>query len=168
MRRKKERKRQGGREGATNVRNPHTSGTRKRSEQVVQFFGTVKRAREERKREREKESRRGLQFLLALSRTLIARSDPAPFLVAPRSQRHLHRRNARAIITRPESFADRSRVRAQTTFSLSFPLFPLSLVLRPFTKPSPIPCTFAPFARNLSHSSSSPRFVKSYAPTFIA
>lgn len=101
---------------------------------------------------------RGLQFLLAPSRTLIARSDPVPFPVEPRgaSAAPLPRRNARAIVTQPESFADRSRVPAETAFSLCF-----FLALPP-------PPAILPSARNLSHSSSTLRFVKSYASTFVA
>lgn len=73
------------------LRNPHTSGTRKRcSEQVVQFFGTVKF-----------EAKGLLQFLLAPSCTLIAstRFRIYAFSLSTSSKKH-----ARPVVTEPENF----------------------------------------------------------------
>lgn len=120
------------------LRNPHTSGTRKRcSEQVVQFFGTVKF-----------EAKGLLQFLLAPSCTLIAstRFRIYAFFLSTSS----NKKRARPVVTEPENFADRSRMRVQlllpSTILSSSPLFS--------------------FIRNLSHSSS-PRFVKAYLPFIV-
>lgn len=111
--------------------NPHTSGTRKRC--PIFRYGQVG-----------EDSFNSCSFHLAPS-LQVPVSVPVPEeLAAPPSSR----KRARTIVTKLESFTDRSYVQAELLFA------------------KPLPLLFS-FACNSSHSSSWPRFVKVCVSTFI-
>lgn len=120
-------------------RNPHTSRTRKRSEQAVQFLGTVKLER--------------TPPIPPRSISYPYRGLPFPYLyelAEPPSSGEMRASNR---YPEPESFADRSRVRAEP---LSFnPLLPLTPFIRPLAcDPSHSSSSAALYLRHTSRRSS--------------